>query len=334
MTVELLTPWGALIAIAGLVPCAALYAARRRSARGRRLLGLEAPRGITPLAAAITIAAAASLFGIALTQPVVRTTETRRVRTDAEVLFILDTSRSMLARASPDGPDRLSRARDVALSMRAAVPEVPTGIASLTDRVLPHLFPTADPAAFSATAARAIGIERPPPLALEDTATDFDALARLSQGFFTTGRSVRVAVVLTDGETRAFDAGALSRALGDPDPITLVVVRLWSASESVYRSDGAPESRYRPDPASAASADTLARITGGVVYGEDEAGEASAELVRALGRGPSAIEGTRVTSRSLAPYATALGVVPLLGLLAIRGLAGRSLRRPRALPIR
>jgi hypothetical protein len=256
------------------------------------------------------------------------------VRTDAEVLFILDTSRSVLAKASPDGPDRLARARDLALAMRAAVPEVPAGIASFTDRVLPHLFPTAEPAAFSATAARAIGIERPPPQALEDRATDFDALARLSQGFFGAERSVRVAVVLTDGETRPFDAGALGRALGDPNPITLVVVQLWSASESVYRSNGSPESRYRPDPDSAANADALARIMGSVAYDERDVGAASAKLIRALGQGPSAIEGTRVTSRSLAPYATALGAVPLLGLLAVRGVAGRSLRRRAALPIR
>ena len=50
------------------------------------------------------------------------------------------------------------------------------GITSLTDRVLPHLFPTLDPNVFESVLHDAIGIERPPPSGTGDLATDYNTL--------------------------------------------------------------------------------------------------------------------------------------------------------------
>ena len=61
-----------------------------------------------------------------------------------EVVVVLDTSRSMLASASPGAPTRFERAVGFGAALRSRVGDVPFGLASFTDRVLPHLFPTLD----------------------------------------------------------------------------------------------------------------------------------------------------------------------------------------------
>ena len=83
-----------------------------------------------------------------------------RCATDAEAFVVIDTSRSMLARSSPRSTIRYARARAAALRFRDAFADVPVGIASFTDRVLPHLFPSADDDVFVATL-RALDRDRP-----------------------------------------------------------------------------------------------------------------------------------------------------------------------------
>ena len=136
-----LSPPGGLVALGVLLPLAALLVAERRVARARELLRLAAPgaHGLRTIVAAL--AAVPLLLGVAASQPAVRTQHGTRLRTDAQALFVLDVSRSMSASAEPRGRSRLARAREAALRLHSGLTEVSSGVATLTDRVLPDLFP-------------------------------------------------------------------------------------------------------------------------------------------------------------------------------------------------
>src|SRR5437764_719548 len=106
-----LTPLGSLLALAAAVPLAAVLAVTLRAARVRAALGFAGPgwRGaLLPLGAVVAVGA---LFGLAATQPTVQYSRTHRVRSDAQLFFVFDTSRSMLASSGPTGPSRLARAK-------------------------------------------------------------------------------------------------------------------------------------------------------------------------------------------------------------------------------
>ena len=102
--------------------------------------------------------------------------------------------------------------------LRDATPTAAVGIASLTDRVLPHLFPTEDRADFDVTLRDAIAVQRPPPAEnIGGSGTSLAALGDLATaGFFAPEARTRIAVVLTDGESQPFavdrTAAALKRA--------------------------------------------------------------------------------------------------------------------------
>lgn len=161
---------------------------------------------------------------------------------------MLDVSRSMLAAAHPLAQTRLDRAVDYAGRLRAELAEIPLGVAWLTDRPLPHLFPTADREIFAAVLTEAVGIEKPPPAETGLVrATTFGSLRRLATGnYFTAQSSKRAAIVLTDGESRSVEIEALAAELRE-EVISLFVVRFWSVDEGVWEPDGTPEP-YRPDP--------------------------------------------------------------------------------------
>jgi hypothetical protein len=314
MDINFLTPVGALLAVAAVLPLAAVALLWRRAARLRRSLGLpERPRRwlAVPVLAA---AAAATLLGLAAAQPVLERTIPRRVRTDAEVYLVLDVSRSMLAREDLASPSRFARSKSVAARVRAAIPDVRVGLASLTDRVLPHVFPTADEDVFAAALADSIGIERPPPRASFITrATSLDSLAELStKGFFSPSATRRLAVVLTDGESEQVTGDRLRQAFARPPGIRVVFVQFWNEDEHVYSRD-ALEPQYRPDPTARRILDALALATRGRVYTEKEAGDAAAESRRLLGSGPTRIEGRGREPVALAPF-LALGALLPAGL--------------------
>src|ERR1700712_5037880 len=100
LDVVFLTPRDGLVALAGIVPLAALAVARRRAVRVTRRLELPlAPRRGDALAA-LALVAIAGLLGLAAAQPVLDHPTARLVRDDAEALFVFDISRSMQASAS------------------------------------------------------------------------------------------------------------------------------------------------------------------------------------------------------------------------------------------
>lgn len=311
-----LTPLGALLSLGVLVPLAALLVVRRRARDVRVALGLPEPvkRGI--LVAFASLLAASVFLGLAATQPIVEQTRTSHVRTDAEAFVVIDTSRSMLAQRSVGSPMRITRAKVAASELRASLPGVPVGIASLTDRVLPHLFPSADEHVFEATLERAIGIERPPPGgSFRTTATKLDALAGVrSLRFFSPTAKHRLLVVLTDGETLPVNRARLGALLLRPPAIDTVFVQFWREDERVFTRRVA-EPQYVPDPAARALLDGLAEGTNASVFSERGVDSATRKARALLGEGPTVVEGERHSPIALAPYLSMAAFLPLALLL-------------------
>jgi len=318
--VRFLTPLGALLALTLLVPLAVLVLRERRARSVRSSLGLaQTPlRSVAPIA--IALAAAPCLLGLAAMQPIVETTKTIDERTDAEVFVVADVSRSMLASSRAGAPTRLERARADAEHLRDRLPGVPVGILSLTDRLLPHLFPTADESVFRSTLAKSIGIERPPPeLFFSTRATQLNALAAVPErGFFSPSARKRLLVVYTDGESQPVDS-ELTRAFARTPRVETLFVHVWGGGERIYET-GVPERGYTPDPSSVAALRRAAELAGGRVFEESEADETAGAAAELLGSGPTrqrVIEGER---RALMPYATMLALLPLGFVLYRRNL--------------
>ena len=174
-----LTPSAALVGIAVVLPIAAFVLAERRVAVVRRTLMLLPPRGGVDVVALASLVAVVLLLALAAAQPAYSTTDTRRVRTDAQVLFVVDVSQSMAAAGRLGGATRLDRARAAAIRLRSLVPGLSAGVATLTDRVLPNLLPVPDAAAFDATVNQTLAINQPPPRELNVRATNFGALSSI-----------------------------------------------------------------------------------------------------------------------------------------------------------
>jgi hypothetical protein len=314
--VTFLTPAAGLVGLAGALPLGAWLLGRRRGARAARALGLAAAVDrdwIAPVA----LVAISALVGLAAAQPVHARSVSREVRTDAQALYVLDTSESMLAARGPNATDRLDQARRVALAMRRELPDIPSGVASLTDRLLPDLLPTADESAFVSTVTDAVQVNEPPPRDENALATTFDALAEVRSGYFAPAIHRRVLVVVTDGESRAFDAAGVARTLAQRPATTVVAIRVGGAGDRIWRN-GKADPGYAPE---AGAGRELAALAGaGGTLAPDAA--AGARAVRAaLGTGRTARQGMTSGRTALAPYLLALALVPLAGLLLVRNFS-------------
>ena len=310
MGVSFLTPWAALVGVVALVGSVVLIASERRSRRLCAVLGLEprASRSLVFEASALGIVGL--LLGIGAAQPVISQIQAVDGRADVEAIAVFDVSRSMLARPSRDGTTRLDRARALSKELRFRLEDVPTGVASLTDRLLPHLFPTLSATAFTAIVDRAVEIERPPPERRSNRATALAALGDLGrQNFYGSKARVRLAVVFTDGESVPFNLGEL-RSLLLEGRIALYFVHVWHSEDRVYGPRGEPES-YRPDPNSRVVLDRLAREVGGGVFEEDQLPTALEVVRRRLGEGAVEPRGRELRAVALAPWVIAAAILPL-----------------------
>jgi len=315
-----LTPAAALVAIAVVLPIVAFVLAERRVAVVRRTLTLLAPRGGVDVAALASLIAVVLLLALAAAQPAYSTTDTRRVRTDAQVLFVVDVSQSMAAAGRLDGATRLDRARAAAIRLQSLVPGVSAGVATLTDRVLPNLLPVPDAAAFDTTVNQTLAINQPPPRELNVRATNFGALSSIpDSAYFDDSATHRAVVLLTDGESASFEPGAVARAFAATPPTNVPAVQFWRRNESVYKASGRPDPNYRPDPASKTTLANLAAATHGQVFNEDDLGAAAAALRTKLGNGPTRPMGRSRTTHPLGPYVALLALIPL-GLVFTRNL--------------
>ncbi|MBD0328715.1 MAG: VWA domain-containing protein [Thermoleophilia bacterium] len=313
----------ALVALAVALPLAALAAMSARARRVRAVLGLPAPRRLAAAPAVVATCALAALLAVAAAQPVVAAPQPTFVRSDVEALFVVDTSRSMLARPRAGAPARIDRARVLARRLRREIPDVRVGLASLTDRLLPHAFPTADPDVFRAALERSVGVGRPPPQELRRHATIFTPLESVVTGnLFRAGIARRALVVLTDGEARELGTvGELRAALRPARPLAILFVRVRAPDERVFRRDGRPEAAYRADPTTGRALAEFTATLGAELFAEREADAAAAALRRAVGTGPRQAAGEREQPRSLASHAAAAALLPLLFLLWTRNRA-------------
>jgi hypothetical protein len=311
MDLTFLTPLAGLFVLTAAVPLLVHMLRQRRLDRARRTLGLAVPALRTRLLLVAALAAVPALLGLAAAQPVLETTRVVPERTDVEAFAVIDVSRSMLASAGPGEPTRLERAQELAIDLREALPEVPFGVASLTDRVLPHLFPTTDERVFAATVTEALDIESPPPGNFYLTAaTSLDALAAIPKlNYFRETAKKRVLVVLTDGETRPLD-GQLPRAFEREPEVDVVVVRLGDADERIYET-GVAEGGYEPDPRSEALLDEAASQMGAQVLPEEDARRAIAAVREAIGAGKTADVPHEAGRLALMPWIALLLLVPL-----------------------
>jgi hypothetical protein len=311
MDVTFLTPLAGLVALLVVVPLAVLVLTELRVGEVRRALRLPEPRAARPVAA-IALIVLAALLGLGAAQPTLDTSKDRLGRTDAEVYFAFDTSRSMLAASSAGGETRFSRAQEAALRVRRALPELQVGVASVTDRTLPHLLPTLNRPAFNATVARTIGVDRPPPLQrYQGKASTFDALRALpTRSFFAAGSTKRLVVYLTDGESRVFNPQRLRNSFLTNNT-GLMVVRFWRDGERVFRADGAAAPDYQADPASASAVESVASAVGGRAFDESELDQVAAAIRSFVGEGEAKPVAKDDARTSLAPYLFLGAFVPL-----------------------
>lgn len=322
MSISFLTPRAALVGLGVLVPLAAFVLVEWRAARVRSEVHLAGPSPLTRLPLLAALLAVAGLFSLASAQPLLQRSRMKYARTDAAAYVVIDTSRSMLAAEGFAKPTRFARAKRAALALREAIPEVPVGLASMTDRVLPHVFPTVETNVFHETLARTLGIERPPPSSTSDVrTTDYGALSALAnQRFFPPGRKRRLVIVLTDGESIPLVASYLRELYFTGPHIQTIFVRFWSETERVYSRKGRPEPQYRPDPASGRQISQVARTMGGKLFSEAKLGDAIRTERALVGSGVKVKVRNDRRPMVLAPFSVLAAVFPLGFLLWRRNL--------------
>jgi hypothetical protein len=307
------TPWYALLGLLGLVPLAVSWQRLRTGEVLRAELGLAAPPAARRLRRPLAIAALFALLGLAAAQPAIRSQHEQVARADAQLFVVLDNSRSMLASPGANGPSRALRALAFTRRLHAALPDVPIGLGSLTNRVLPYLFATTQEQAFQLTLEKSYGIERPPPeVTLGAEISTFDALDDIAQeDFFSPSARKRVVVVLSDAETLPFRARFVANNLRLAH-IRLIVVRFWRPDERVYRRDGSPE-RYIPS-----APDELQRLraAGWTAYDESRFAAVRNLVAQTLGHGPVQRVALERVDRAIASWLALLALVPLGVLLA------------------
>jgi von Willebrand factor type A domain len=320
-SVSFLTPLDALFALAAVLPLAALLRSERAAARVRRLLAIPAPRRrhVVPAAAALVLLT--GLVAAAAAQPIVVRRQLVSERADAQAYFVFDTSLSMKASTAPGQPTRLARAKRLALRLRARLPDLPVGIASMTDRTVPNLMPTTDPALFARTLSQSVAIDSPPPSqAYHGRATTFAALVPIVVSrFFSQGVARRVLVVFTDGEAQPLSS-VLRVTL--KQPVTPIFVHVWSPQDLLYdRAHGRkPDRGYVPDPASALALDQLATLTGGSAYSETQLSQIAHATRQAVGYASTQKHVSAYARDALAPWFVLGGILPLGFLLYRRNL--------------
>ena len=317
MHVVFLTPLGALVGVALVLPVGAVLLRERRDQRLRRALGLSPPaRRLVP---ALAAAALVACMAAGAAQPSIKNSEGLRVRKDAQIYFVLDISRSMGAAARPNAPTRLERAQRFALGLHRRLEDIPTGVATLTDRLLLVLPPNAAQPVIGRVLSRVIGVDRPPPSSIERISTFFSALVDLGpQGYFSARIPHRLAVVFSDMETDEFDPRLLLSGLAAYH-VGLILVRFSHPGETIFRPRRGPDPGYAPYFANFPSVDSLAAASaGGRLFGERDLGAVARTARAYLGHGPTVAVAPKPHTVHLGPYAVLAGVLPLFFLLRRR----------------
>jgi hypothetical protein len=315
MRVTFLSPSAALIGLAVVLPVLSLALAQSRARFARAALRLPVPATrLWPIVAAL--AALSILLALGAAQPVFERERTHVIRPDAEAFFVFDTTRSMAAAGSPGATTRFERAVSLATRLRSAVPELRVGVATLTDRVLPHLFPTSRADSFQAVLDGAVGIERPGSVQRGNAVgTNLAALVVVPRtAFFGPAGRRRVLVVFTDAETRPFNPVEL-RIEYRKSPISIALVRIGNEGERVFGKSGAPDPNYRPQLGVTGEMATFAAATRARTFDEHDLGRLTGFVRRSMGTAGPRTTAKEADPTPLAAWAFGAAFFPLAFLL-------------------
>jgi hypothetical protein len=287
----------------------------RHSRRLRRLFALATPRRRDLAVVAFALALLPTLVAVAAAQPVIVRQQSLTQRVDAQAFFVFDTSLSMSARGARGAPDRLARAVREAELVVPTLGDLPVGIATMTDRVLPDLMPTTNNGLVLRTLQQSVGINRPPPSQLYPSrATSLEALFPVANGhLFAPGVTHRILVVFTDGESNPLPVG-LAYALAQQVKMPPLFVHVWTPTEHIFVR-GRIDAQYVPDRASTKVLTEFAALTHGHVFGEGDMRQLSRAIRSEAGTTPARTEVLGFARIALAPWILLAGVIPLAFLL-------------------
>jgi hypothetical protein len=309
-----LTPLAALFVFAAVVPVIAFMLTERRARVIRALLHVHTPGRRTWLPVVGALVLLPLLVAVAAAQPVVVRQQKVTERADAQAFALFDTSLSMRASAGPHSPSRLQRAKRLAMRLGAKLPDVPFGVASMTDRSLPNIMPTVDRTLFDRTVEQAVGIDRPPPSQPHpgNRATTFDAIVPLVEShFYAQGVQRRLLVVFTDGESTPVSP-LLKLTL--QRRVTPIFVHVWEPGEQIFKR-GRIDPRYAADPASTLALTNLAQITDGKAFSEQDFGAIARASRDAVGQAQAHTLVAAYARVALAPWFILAAAIPLAFLL-------------------
>jgi len=318
-----LTPKAALVGLAFAMPLATLAIRERAAERVRSELTLSRPRLARVVARPLGLVVLAALIAIAAAQPTIRTTDSTPVRSDAELYLTFDVSRSMLAALTPGAVVRMERARALGARLHAALRDIPTGVATLTNVMMPLLFPTGDARGVDAVINHSLRIMQPPPV--QYTTARASSLGTLSlaadRSYFDPSAHKRVLVVFSDLDSDYFSLYGTLRLLRQHH-IEPFVVRIAAAGERIYTTSGRP---YPYVSVSTVTVDQLRRAHWHA-FEENDTARLIHEIRSYLGRGPVGTSGLVESQRSLAPL-FALAALALTALLVLPSLRAGFLAR-------
>jgi ribosomal protein S18 acetylase RimI-like enzyme len=324
MGLSFASPTGAIIALALALPLGALALFESRAHGLRASLRLPQPRLQAHLVTIVSLAAIGVLLALAAAQPVLARETPLVIRADAEAYVVFDVTLSMAASAQPGSPTRLQRAKHFALRLRDQLPELRVGVASFTQRSVPHLFPTADRAVFTGVVEESVQIWEPRPAGSfrpGTRATDLESVAELGgNGYFAPEAKKRLLVVFTDGESIEAFPERIAAGLRRGHKVKMIFVHLWGADERIHLSDGRIDPNYRSDPAGAQLLTELAAETNGRVFAEDELPAAVDRARAEIGGGPTTRQGIERSRTPLAPWLVLIAAIPLGAVLRRRNL--------------
>jgi hypothetical protein len=237
------------------------------------------------------------------------------------VFLVFDTSRSMNARRSPRAPTRLARAKQEARMLIPQLGDIPVGIATMTDRVLPNLMPTTNAGIALRTVDQSVWVNQPPPsLLYHGRATTLEALLPLEEDrLFPPGIKHPILVVFTDGEEQPLPPFTDYSSLAEQITTPPLFVHVWAPGERVY-AHGQIDAKYLPDPASGRVLTQFARLSQGKVFREGDLNGLLGAIHAEAGSKPATTRLLGYVRIALAPWFLLAGVVPLGFLLYRRNL--------------
>jgi hypothetical protein len=311
MGISFLTPLAGLFALTAAIPLAAFLVMEGRARRLRKLFSLLAPGRRELAMVAIALALLPTLVAVAAAQPVVVHRQALTERIDAQAFIVFDTSLSMSARSGPSSPTRLERAEREAKAVIPQLGDIPVGIATMTDRVLPNLMPTTNSALALRTVDQSVGINEPPPSQQYPVrATTLQALLPISPNhLFAPAVRHPILVVFTDGESSPLPHG-IGFALAQELKVPPLFVHIWSSSERIY-VHGRVDPHYKPDLASGKVLSQFAAATKGHVFAENDVGGLMRAIRSEAGSNPAQTKILGYARVALAPWFLLAGVFPL-----------------------